>query len=299
MSVQIERLAAVHKEGEGIIGHLTWWSIREHHVTRDVLSQKLNEAGLDEGWLPNEIRPADAFRRATKEVECRKKETSQPGVYKNYLIREVYSDKKMVQRNIVVETVDQKGKRLDYEGQAALLVLDKEADQLKVGVVLPEVEELAQEASRLYDIYKSHYPAQAVRVMVADILKSMSPTPVRPTGGVYFVPQSHQNELAKLCAFVNSLDKGEAFKIPLIDTMDNRQMVNRKLQDHLEEIMARCHVALKGDLKKSQVKEIIEEAKRVISDFHQYREIVTDDIDRLENYIDTIRKNVALMVESF
>ncbi|QZT33660.1 hypothetical protein HUR95_15750 [Caldalkalibacillus thermarum TA2.A1] len=298
MSVQIERLAATAKESEGIIGHLTWWSIREHLITRDVLGQKLNEAGLDEGWLPNEIRPADAFRRATKEVECRKKETSQPGVYKNYLVREVYSDKKMVQRNIVVETVDQKGKRLDYEGQAALLVLDKEADQLKVGVVLPEVEELAQEASRLYDIYKRHYPAQAVRVMVADILKSMSPTPVRPTGGVYFVPQAHQNELTKLCAFVNSLDKGEAFKIPLIDTMDNRQMVNRKLQDHLEDIMARCHVALKGDLKKNQVKEIIEEAKRVISDFRQYREIVTDDIDRLESHIQSIRMSVALMVES-
>jgi hypothetical protein len=42
--------------------------------------------------------------------------------------------------------------------------------------------------------------------------------------------------------------------------------------------------ALQSDLKKSQVKEIIEEAKRVISDFRQYRDIVTDDIDRLESH---------------
>ena len=57
-------------------------------------------------------------------------------------------------------------------------------------------------------------------------------------------------------------------------------------------------VPLEVFLKKSQVKEIIEEAKRVISDFHQYRDIVTDDIGRLESHIEEIRKNVALMVES-
>src|SRR5690606_955621 len=131
-----------------------------HHITRDQLKQKLLDSGLGEGWLPNEIRPADAFRRATKEIESRKQKTTTSGVYKNYLVREVYSDKKMIQRNIVVETVDQNGRRLDYDGQAAILILDKEADQLKIGVVLPEVEELANEAGNLYDIYKHHYPAQ-------------------------------------------------------------------------------------------------------------------------------------------
>jgi hypothetical protein len=299
MSVQLERLAAVQKENhEGVIGNLVWWSIQNHHITRDQLKQKLVESGLGEGWLPNEIRPADAFRRATKEVECRKKETSKPGVFKNYLVREVYYDKKMVQRNIVIETVDQNGRRLDYEGQAAILILDKEADQLKIGVILPEVEELVKEAGNLYDLYKSHYPAQAVRVMVSNILKSMSPTPVRPSGGVYFVPQNFQSELTKLIRFVNSLKKAEAYKIPLIDTMDNRNLINKKLREHLEGILHQCQTALQSDLKKSQVKETIEEAKRVISDFRQYRSIVTDDIDRLESHIEEIRKSVALMVES-
>jgi uncharacterized NAD(P)/FAD-binding protein YdhS len=74
--------------------------------------------------------------------------------------------------------------------------------------------------------------------------------------------------------------------------------LNKKLREHLEGILHQCRTALQSDLKKSQVKEIIEEAKRVISDFRQYRDIVTDDIDRLESHIDLIRKNVALMVES-
>lgn len=100
MSVPMERLAAVqHENHEGVIGNLVWWSIQEHHITRDQLKQKLLDSGLGEGWLPNEIRPADAFRRATKEVERRIQKTSQTGVFKNYLVCEVYCDKKMVKRS--------------------------------------------------------------------------------------------------------------------------------------------------------------------------------------------------------
>ena len=72
--------------------------------------------------MPNAIRPADAFLRSTKEIETRKS-TAHAGVFENFLIREVFSDKSHVQRNIVVGKVIQEGKRLDYNGKAVVITL--------------------------------------------------------------------------------------------------------------------------------------------------------------------------------
>src|SRR5690606_32838231 len=176
---------------------------------RDELRQRLLSSGLDEGWLPNEIRAADAFRRSTKEAE--RKIPSQANVFQNYICREVYSDTRIVQRNIVLETVDQKGKRLDYEGQAAIITLDKENNTIHIQGNDPVALELAKAAEKTFHIDKENYSAQSLRVMAMNILKSMSPTPVRPNGGVYFVPSAHSEQLEKWVNLLKSLDKGEAF----------------------------------------------------------------------------------------
>lgn len=291
-----DTIAVNDKDQTGIIGHLTWYSVSEHLIDQDELKQKLEDAGLGEEWMPKEIRQADAFRRATQEVKARKK-TDQKGVFLNYLIREVYSDKKMIQRNIVCETVDQKGKRLHYDGKAAVLRLDKENYQIESFSNDPTAEELVNEARKLYQLYSNHHSAQHLRVMLMDILKSMSPTPVRPNGGVYLIPENHSNELTKFCNFVNSLE-AEAFMIPLVNSFDNRQMVVKKLRDHFLNIVNECDNGLNGNLRKAQVRDTINEAKRVISDFNAYRDTVTDDVGQLEQYIDTIREKVSLMLES-
>lgn len=195
MSAILENVTAVHNEKEqNIIGYLTWYSIGEHLITRDELKQKLINAGLDEGWMPNEIRSSDAFRRATKEVET-KKATAKSGVFENYIVREVYSDKNTVQRNVVCEVVDQNGKRLNYDSSSAVMTLDKDTDTMSALSNSTVAKELAEEAEKLFKVYKGHYPAQALRVMTMNIMKSMSPTPVRPHGGVYFIPQPIQKRL--------------------------------------------------------------------------------------------------------
>lgn len=58
-----------------------------------------------------------------------KSSTAHAGMFENFLVRKVYSDKAITQRNIVVETVGsskRKGKRLAYNSQAAVITLDKQ-----------------------------------------------------------------------------------------------------------------------------------------------------------------------------
>lgn len=86
--------------------------------------------------------------------------------------------------------------------------------------------------------------------------------------------------------------------VPLVNTMDNRNMVNKKLKEHFERILKECQSAGDGDPQKGQVKEIVEEARRVISQYKDYRNLVTEDIEEMEAYIGKIRVRVAQLVEA-
>ncbi|WP_262173167.1 DUF6744 family protein [Saccharococcus sp. Marseille-Q5394] len=294
MSINLENMTAVQNENqEGVLGHLMWFSIGKQLIKTADLKERLIQSGLEEDWMPNAIRPADAFRRATKEIETRKA-TSQTGVFENYLIREVFSDKDYVQRNIVVESVNQAGKRLEYNSKAGVITLDKKNESITFISENETAKELCMEAEQKFNIYKDNYSAQQLRVMVNKILQSLAPTPVRPNGGIYFVPDSHTEGLAKLVKFTSSLENSEGFKIPVVNTFDNRNMVNAKLNEHLESILNDCKTS--GSLRKGQVKEIIENANSVISNYKNYKGIVQDEAVQLEQKIMRIRSEITRMV---
>ncbi|MEB6549669.1 hypothetical protein MXL46_11285 [Heyndrickxia sporothermodurans] len=184
MALDLGNVTAVQNVGEEeILGHLMWFSVGKQLVKRDDLLTTLTQSGLEESWMPNPIRSSDAFRRATKEIET-KKSTATANVFENYLIREVFSDKDQIQRNIVVETVDQSGKRLDYDSQAGVITLNKKDDSLTFVTSNDMARELSEEAEKKFQVYKDYYSAQQLRVMVSKILQSLAPTPVRPNGGI-------------------------------------------------------------------------------------------------------------------
>ena len=173
MSINLDNMTAVqNKQQDGILGHLMWFSVGKQLIKMDDLERALVQSGLPVEWMPNAIRPADAFRRSTKEIETRKS-TRHAGVFENFLIREVFSDKSHVQRNIVVETVDQAGKRLDYNSKAGVITLDKHNGSLTFITENEIAKELCFEPERNFNIYKSRYSAQQVRGMVNKILQSL------------------------------------------------------------------------------------------------------------------------------
>ncbi|OUM85382.1 MAG: hypothetical protein BAA01_03745 [Bacillus thermozeamaize] len=292
MSSILKNVVAV-KQSVGdvsIIGHLTWYSLSEMLITRDELKKKMVEAGLGEGFMPHEIRLPDAFRRATsKKFRHRISEA----VVENYLFREVASDNRMIQRNIVCEVVDQKGRRLAYDGAAATLVLDKTSAKVTVSAISRLAEELARDAVTKFEIYRHNYGTNTIRSVIMSILKSMAPTPVRPSGGVYFVPARHTDRLEAMLRFVKLLDHGEGEKVPLIDTTDMRNLITRKLLDHLRETLRACEEGVSNQLPKGQMKEILEHARQVAQDYVQYKAIITGDLKEMEELVAGIREKVS------
>ncbi|KRG13925.1 hypothetical protein ACA30_13440 [Virgibacillus soli] len=296
MSLDLGNMTAVQNVGgEQILGHLMWFSVGKQLVKSSDLLTTLQQAGLEESWMPNPIRSTDAFRRATKEVET-KKATGQANVFENYLIREVFADREQVQRNLVVETVDQSGKRLNYDSQAGIITLNKKNDSLTFVTSDNTAKELCEEVEIKFNVYKEHYSAQQVRVMVSKILQSLAPTPVRPNGGIYFVPDSHTEGLNKLVNFTSALENSEGFKIPVVNTYDNQQMVNKKLNEHLESILKECQSS--EHLRKSQVKDLVNHANAVIKDYKNYKNIVQNESDYFEDKILLIKSEVMKLIEN-
>lgn len=299
MSVTLENMAAVQnpQQGGSHIGHLFWYSIGDDLYSRSLLEQTLVQLGLSLGFMPNEIRPVDAFRRATKEVGCSLNPSN--GVTENYIVRDVYADTHVAIRHIVKETVDSRGKRLSYNENEAVLTLDKKAEVIHVaGDTTSYTWKLCEEARRLFEIFRDNYNGQAVRGMVQGILKTLSPTPVRPSGGVYFIPAVHDEDLAKLVAFTSSFPKGEGFKIPVVNTEESVQMVERKVADHLDSILGQCRqAAADANLSKGRLAELIDETKGVIAGYRDYETILSQQKQDMEARIQLIRDAMSILLE--
>ncbi|MEC1158720.1 DUF6744 family protein [Cytobacillus horneckiae] len=295
-------IVAAKENQEGTIGNLFWYSIGNHLISREELETKFDDVGLDHNWLPNPIRISDAFRRATKEIQKRNMPTNDPKTFFNFLTREVYSDKNMIQRNIVVEKVDQSGKRLEYNPTASIILLNKKDSTISISVEDGEQETaaqaLAEDAVKRYHKYSKFYGSQNLRVMVAKILASLAPTQVRPNGGVYFVPKTFENDLEQLSCLCNSLEQSEAFSIPLFDTKDNRGMVNKKLHEDMLSVLHNCDSLLFDNSKidKSKIKEAISDAKRIADTFKTYQSVVSLDVEVLNKNLNELRERaVSLM----
>ena len=299
-----QNIVASKQEGENKIGSLFWYSIGNQLITRGDLKQKFDEANMDHKWLPNPIRISDAFRRATGEIQKKQKRvpTDDPTILLNFLIREVYYDHKKVQRNIVIEKVDKKGKSLEYNSTATIIEFNKDDGAISIttnGSIdegEQKAKELAYDAKALFETYSKNYDAQTLRIMVKNILDSMSPTAVRPNGGVYFVPRNHQDSLDTVVDLVNRLESSEAFSVPLFDTKSNRGMVNKKLRDDVISVISKCNSVIHyANPKKAQITDTLNEARRVVKTFNEYQSVVNLDLEVLNDSMNAL-KNLSIAV---
>src|SRR5699024_11530060 len=158
-------------------------------------------------------------------------------VFENIRVPEVLSDKQAVQRNLVDETIDRNGKRLSYHSKAGVITLDKQNSSVTFLADDTSINEVCVQIEQKFNIYKDHYPAQQLPVMVNKIMQSLAPTPVRKNGGIYFIPATKSIRLKQLIQFLSFLDNSEGYKVPVIYSTDNRIIVITKICRHIDYII--------------------------------------------------------------
>ena len=73
------------------------------------------------------------------------------------MFREVASNKQTVQRNLVCEQVDTKGRRLSYDETAGVVILDKHTGTIDASHTSATASQMTQTAILRFEICKNHY----------------------------------------------------------------------------------------------------------------------------------------------
>src|SRR4051812_30348018 len=155
--------------GTRLLGEVIAWTCSGVSVTYPALLAALREAGLDES-VARELAPKHAFTRA-----CRKLSDAR-------IIRQVAEDEATVRFQFTAE--HRTSDRIEYELET-MLTLDKKTG--KVTCDLPGLATVAQE--ELDRAIDARSGADVTRVIQKLFDRHADLFPVRPQGGVYFVPE--------------------------------------------------------------------------------------------------------------
>ena len=97
---------------DALLGRIVLFTIADQQTKRDDLVQWFDELGLNPALLPAEIKPVDAFKKATS--EAKEVYELENGRYAAVLCRDVQSNSEYNMRQITREIRDSSRRRLAY-----------------------------------------------------------------------------------------------------------------------------------------------------------------------------------------
>lgn len=274
---------------DAILGHVLWFTVSNVDVPITAAKASLTANGLNANHLRTQMRPVDAFRKTTKEIEKRFPKNDE-GIRSNFLVRPVGQDRDTAHRHVVLERARaEKGRkrRLLYTTVAEVVFhrgtkKDGVYSGYRTDVVKkndPSVTMTTQEEEWLkihldnfqarFRHHMNHLDGNAVRQFVRDtIYREMLGVCIKESGGVYFVQHKHKQLLDGLNQFVN--DVGSTFHdLPLVDLDEQREMVLSAYQDETV-----------ADLRKAteDLAEILHDPKRTIrsNTFNEKKKFAAD-----------------------
>lgn len=292
----LKNLAAVEGGKEqDFLGYLCWYTIFELKISRTELEDKFIDAKVPLNYMPNHIAPVDAFRRATAKLEENRLPSQDKFV--NYLVREVLCDKNGVVRHLVKETVDSKNVRLKYE-KVGEIIFNRSTESIRtIDCGTGEAADKLAKVEALYQDFKNSYDSQHIRRIVRAILADMNPTAVRPSGGVYFVPEKYKEKLFALERLVKLLG-GEFFTMPVIDQENSKDMVYQKLKEQIKAEVTKMADVLKGNASKAEVTKIIDTSKKMFAQISEYEDILNKNLSDLKSDVEVLKTQIISFLDA-
>lgn len=276
-----------------ILGDLIWYSLRDVRITRQDLENLFTKHGISHAHLPAEIREADAYRRATSDINTRQPRQLQDGTYEVLMVREVASNNDEIVRHLVREVRDSKNKRLSYE-QVGVLNFFRANNDFHTATGRPEYQQLLNDAAARYREYLQYYTGKHIREMVHGMIITCSPTNVRPAGGVFFVSKEHEalvNGLEGLVSDLNAYatpntNTGEAVfeVVPLLDTQKQRALIFSKYElqvsGSVDKTLQELAELLKSDKMSSDIVKTryVEQMKELRAGIEKYEALLESDL---------------------
>lgn len=235
---------------EAFLGSLLYFSISQADVNLENARRDLADVGLATGTLRKNLRPIDAFKKASRDFG--KKFPTHNDVRSELLVRSAGEDGEQSYVHLILERVAMqagKKRRIFYEKVGTLTFsrgFKKDGEYFNHGVEavrttgnLPQPLTLAEDqwlTERLatfedsYDHRLRYLDSHAVRTFVREYIYDLSGTCVKESGGLYFVKQDHADTIDKLGSWVKEIGS-EFHSLPLLNLADQKQMIMEAFED--------------------------------------------------------------------
>ncbi len=302
------------------VGQLFWYTLPTLKITMETLRAAYKKAGIDQRWLPGEIRPADAFRRATSSLE-RSTEVPMDGkpMRATLMVRDVVgSDKDRVVRQAVVEVRDAAKVRLLYTpaGQFELRKQDTRADAWEMDGIetLPtSAQEMVREAVRgfasVYEDALQYLDDGHVRRAMDAMMREEHVVSVRPSGGVFFALEKRREVVRQLGDLFDGLRDAEIagtfYAVPVINMAKQREMVAEAALVHVKgEVGSLIHEVDKiltdqaegRRVRQSTAEGYLRELKRLSDLVGEYRAATRDHLADATGELDLLKTQVTTLL---
>lgn len=294
-------------EKTNLLGYVFWFSIGEANYKREDMESSMIQNGLDINFLPKPVNPVDAFARASRECEVKSwKAHADSEEYKNFMVRDVVRAGENHVKRIVVETVNSKREVLSHDAEAAVLRFNTKSGVMSTECNDPNCLDLLNHAEQVFEEYVKVHNGNTVRGSIQRLLNTLSPILMRATGGVYFVPIKYEDEILATVRYINSLVKGDAATMPVVNNAEGQMLIKRKLEEHLQGVIENCKKAILAneDLtimperkRKDLEKTALETAMLAIHQFKDYKEILEGELSQVEAAFNLVKSSVTKMTE--
>ena len=292
-----------------ILGHLVWYSLRDVRINRTELEQLLIKARINPTNMPAEIRPADAFRRATTSITNRGPEDIGDGKFESIMVREVFSDSNEVVRHIIREETDSQNRRINY-GKVGQAVFNRQLEKVTVGMD-PRFEHHKHKIMQVYDEYSEYYVGKHIRDIVFKMLNSTTPVSVRPAGGLYFVANTYTPLVESLEEFVTDINAwgvpgtGDAVfeSVPMLDVAKQRKLIFDKYESQCAYSVDNTLKELAGLLNsektptKSTLTNYVNKVKELKKGIGKYEELLERDMQLSRTKCQLLQEQVIQLLD--
>ena len=266
--------------GTPLLGEVIAWTCAGVAVTHPALLTALRDAGLDEG-VARELAPKHAFTRA-----CRKLSDQR-------IIRQVAEDEAAVTFQFTHEA--RAGDTFEYTLET-LLTLDKRTGTVTCD--LPGLATLAQE--HLDHAIGARTGGDVTRVIQKLFDRHADLFPVRPQGGVYFVPDRHAAFVDRVQAMLGRIN-GQILRFPVpAGTAAGDRSVQESVAAGLAALVEdhrRAVAAFGEDTRAETLTRAAEKIRQTRLKVEGYAELLAGEKARLERAVAAARDELRQKVE--
>jgi hypothetical protein len=228
--------------GDRVIGYLTWFDCEEARITPMELKRLFNQHGLDDKYIPQDIKPKNAFQKA-----CRKAITK---------VGHTSDDRRSVVKLIV-----------DGMEKTIYGIVDLNVNQVKENIT-PDFSDkvwfeksgwavnyehghpTAKVIKQLYTQMCGEYTTRDISRMIVRGMDKMCSVQLRRAGVIYFVPTQMSQDLQALQAVVNNIGHCDMKVFAVGNGHGNAMGVEREARSQINDKIATMKVDI-DELKQS------------------------------------------------